>query len=272
MKPSIGIGFRKPLGDWLLQSSSAVTHLEITAEHFFGGGEDFLQTLSKKYDLFVHGLGLSLGTPGPLCKTTLRQFASVAQAAEAKWVSEHVAFSRTSDVDLGHLNPVPRTKESLSCLVDHAIEVSQYCGKPIVLENITSSLDPGGTIEETDFLNQLCENANCGLLLDATNLFINSKNLDYDPVAWLHRIDAHRIKQLHVVGYSEHNGVFHDHHSKPIQADLMELIKSIIDYADVEAITLERDDRLDETHEIDGELERLSKVVRKHSNSHSNDN
>ena len=260
----LGLGFRKQLGEWLSNRPQYVGNLEITAEHFFSGGESMLQTLSKEYDLFVHGLGLSLGTPGSLCEQTLESFARVAEIADAKWVSEHVAFSRTAEVDLGHLNPLPRTEESLAVMIEHTLEVSQRCNRPMVLENITASLDVGGTMNETDFLNRLCEGANCGLLLDVTNLFINSKNHGYDPGEWLRRIDSSRITQLHVVGYSEHDGVFHDHHSNRIQDDLMELIEDVLEYADVQAVTLERDERLEAIDEIETELQRLNEVIERH--------
>ena len=97
----------------------------------------------------------------------------------------------------------------------------------LILENVTSSLRIDGELTETEFLNQLCERAGCGLLLDVTNLFINAKNHGYDPRQWLREIDPSRIKQLHVVGYSLQAGRFHDHHSAPIQDDLMELIAEI---------------------------------------------
>ena len=261
MNSVLGIGFRQPLFQWLLSKPNYVGNLELTAEHFFDGGDDVLAKLAGQYDTFVHGLGLSLGTPGPLCQQTLDQFARVADSADAKWISEHVAFSRTQDVDLGHLNPVPRTEESLQTLVAHAIEVRERCNRPLILENITSSLDVGGAIEETDFLNRLCEQADCGLLLDVTNLFINSKNHGYDPVGWLKRLDASKIIQLHVVGYNLVDGVYHDHHCNPIQDDLMKLIQSVLEFADVQAVTLERDDRLDNTEEIESELARLQRSL-----------
>ena len=257
----LGIGYRKELQSWLSGSPRQVGNLEITAEHFFDDGHNTLRKLAADYPLFVHGLGLSLGTPGPLCEKTLRRFADVAAAADARWVSEHVAFTRTADVDLGHLNPVPRTQESLDCLVDHARQVAGRCGRPIVLENITSALDVGGEIEETDFLNRLCDGADCGLLLDVTNLFINSKNHAFDPLTWLHEIEPNRIVQLHVVGYSKQRDRYHDHHSAVIQDDLMELIAAVLDYADVQAVTLERDERLDQVDEIVSELSRLEKLI-----------
>ena len=253
----LGVGYRGELRDWLFGQPAEVKSLEITAEHFFDGGDDVLRDLSAIYPLFVHGLGLSLGTPGRLCEQTLDNFARVADMADAQWVSEHVSFTRSKEVDLGHLNPVLMNEASLSVLVDHAIEVAQRCNRPLVLENVTSSLQMAGDFSETDFLNQLCQRAGCGLLLDVTNLFINSKNHGYEASAWLREIDTNNIRQLHVVGYTLKNGRYHDHHSAPIQPDLMELVAEVLECCDVDAVTLERDERLDAIDEIRAELHRL---------------
>lgn len=261
---SLGVGYRQPLGDWLATTPPEVGCLEITAEHFFDGGERTLRSLSKMYPLFVHGLGLSLGTPGRLHQPTLKQFVRVAQAANAEWVSEHVAFTRTGEVDLGHLNPVPRTRESLRVITEHALEVAESCGKPLILENITAGLQVGGCFSETEFLNRLCEDAQCGLLLDVTNLFINGKNHGYDPAAWLHELDPRHIVQLHVVGYSKRGDEYHDHHSAPIQPEIMELVQAAVEYAPVKGIILERDERLEEVDEIASELRRLAKALENH--------
>lgn len=253
----IGVGYRRPFADWLATQPPSVGCIEITAEHFFDSDEKELKSLSDRYPLFVHGLGLSLGTPGPIDNTTLKSFAHVAKSANAEWVSEHVAFTRTDEVDLGHLNPLPFTEDSLEVVANHAMEVSRACGKPIILENITSELTIGGSLSETEFLNRLCDKANCGLLLDVTNLYINGKNHGFDPLAWLSEIDPHRIVQIHIVGFSERDGHFYDHHSACIQEELMDLLQAVMEYSPVQAITLERDGRLDDIEEINSELCRL---------------
>src|SRR5207237_818107 len=132
--------------------------------------------LSKDFSLFVHGLGMSLGTPGPLDKQRMEMFKSVVDRANPLWISEHVAFTRAGEIDLGHLNPIRASRESLQIVSDHAIELSEYCGKKLLLENITSHIQLPGEMSETDFLGMLCEKAHCGLLLDVTNLFVNSQN------------------------------------------------------------------------------------------------
>ena len=260
----LGVGYRGQFKDWIATRPAEVECLEITAEHFFDAGEQLLQELAGNYPLYVHGLGLSLGTPGPLDRKTLEKFARVARLANAQWISEHVAFTRTSEVDLGHLNPLPCSQQSLDVVVDHALELAEICDRKLILENITTELQISGNLSETEFLNRLCSEAKCGLLLDVTNLFINSKNHQFDAVQWLQEIEPQNIVQLHVVGYSKSRDRYHDHHSNTIQADLMELIETVVHYAPIQAVILERDQRMDEIEEISSELQRLLESIEKH--------
>ncbi len=254
----IGVGYRRELADWI--TPNAVECLEITAEHFFGRGEESLAALAEKYSLFVHGLGLSLGTPGDLDVPRLKSFARVAEVAGAEWISEHVAFTRTAEVDLGHLNPLLPSSAMAGVVADHARQVADYCGRPIILENITSHLKIEGECSETDFLNEICDRADCGLLVDVTNLFINSRNHGFDPLDWLNKIDAPRITQLHIVGYSLKDGRYRDGHGEPIQGELLELAREVLHRAPVKAVVLERDENFPEAAGMDSEWEKLRRL------------
>lgn len=262
----VGMGYRHELADWIDTGPSQVECLEITAEHFFDGGEDRLRSLARCYPLFVHGLGLSLGTPGPLDAATLDNFARIADIAEARWISEHVAFTRSDEIDLGHLNPIQPTRRVLDAIVEHAREVSQRCGRRLILENITSHLRLDGEMSETEFLNRLCEEADCGLLLDVTNLYINAKNHGFDPRTWLHEIDPRCIEQLHVVGYSRRGRRWQDLHAEPIQDDLYDLIHDVLAYTTVRAVIIERDQNFPPPAELEAELDMLREAVVRMSN------
>jgi hypothetical protein len=232
--------------------------VEITAEHFFDGGEPRLRDLARHFPLFVHGLGLSLGTAGPLDAATLEQFSRVARVAQPAWISEHVAFTRTAEVDLGHLNPLSPSEGALEILTSHARELIATCdGRPLILENITSHLRLQGDMTETEFLNRLCDRADCGLLLDVTNLFINSRNHGFDARAWLREIEPRRIVQLHVVGYTLSDGRYEDFHGQAIQDDLLDLVGEVLSYAPVQAVILERDANFEALDEIAADLRKL---------------
>ncbi|MFQ5732976.1 MAG: DUF692 family multinuclear iron-containing protein, partial [Planctomycetaceae bacterium] len=266
----IGVGYRHQLARWIESHPPELNFLELTAEHFFDTGEERLRRLAARYPLSVHGLGLSLGTPGPLDAETLKQFARVVEIAQPKWISEHVAFTRTQEVDLGHLTPVQPNRSTLNRLVEHARQLADHCERPLLLENITSYLRLPGEMDEPEFLNELCEAAGCGLLLDVTNLFVNSRNHRYDPVQWLRQIVPANIVQLHIVGYSFLDGYWQDHHDAPIQDDLWQLLERVLAYAPVQSIIIERDVGFPCENELRRDLRRLKEAMQHHGNDDGN--
>lgn len=258
----IGVGYRREMASWIRARPRGVSCLELTAEHFYRGDhEATFAALRRDYRLYVHGLALSLGTPGPLDARHLDQFTRVVRAVDPDWISDHIAFTRTRESDLGHLNPVPPTREMVRLLADHAREVADRCRKPLLLENITSYLKLEGDLTETEFLNELCARADCGLLLDVTNLFINSRNHRFDPLAWLRELDPARIRQLHLVGYAREGERYIDSHAEPIQPDLLELAAEVVRYAPVQSIVLERDEAIPDAAALDAEVAKLTALL-----------
>ena len=261
LERAVGLGYRPELAPWIATAPPEVECLEVVAEHFYDGGTEHLQELARRYPLFVHGLGLSLGTPGPLDPGDLERFRGVVEAARPRWVSEHVAFTRTPEVDLGHLNPVRPDARTLAVLADHARELADACGVPVLLENVTSHLRIEGELSEPDFLNALCERAECGLLLDVTNLHVNARNHRFDALEWLRAIEPRHVVQLHVVGYSESHARLEDRHAEPIQKELWQLLEAVCDHAAVQAVVLERDANFPAPEELAGELRGLRRTL-----------
>jgi len=259
----LGVGYRQALANWIASKPPQINCLEITAEHFFNDTKK-LKTLQRDYDLFVHGLGLSLGTPGPLDQSYLNRFVDICLTAQPLWISEHIAFTRSAEVDLGHLTPFPYTANALANFVDHAQQVKEACQKPLLLENITSHINIASPLSETKFINQLCEKAGCYLLLDVTNLWVNSRNHHYDAVDWLHEIQPEFIKQLHIVGYTERNGLFYDSHANNIQPALYTLTREVIKYSQVDSIIIERDNNFPPLSQITDELAALEHCFETH--------
>ena len=256
----LGVGFRAPLANWICSRPPEINCLEITAEHFFDR-PDKAGELRQSYPLMLHGLGLSLGTPGPLDQSYLERFAEVCRYADPDWVSEHIAFTKTQHVDLGHLNPIPYSNESLEYFSEHVIEVSERCNKPIVLENITSHINIKSPMRETEFMNRLCDRTGCGLLLDVTNLYVNSKNHAFDPMQWLIELQPEFIRQLHVVGYTMVNNKYYDTHGEAIQPEIYQLIEQVINYSSVSTVILERDQNFPDIRVLSSELQQLGKCL-----------
>ncbi len=259
----LGVGYRNELAGWIHSRPDEIDCLEVTAEHFFDHPERLVE-LKKMYPLFLHGLGLSLGTPGKLDSSHLQRFVDVCNIADPEWVSEHIAFTRSHAVDLGHLNPVPLTRSTLHCMIDHVLELKQACNKPVLLENIATHIQIKSEIAETDFINRLCEATGSGLLLDITNLYVNSKNHHYLATDWLSEIQSEYVRQLHIVGYTKKQDIYHDTHSAAIQTPILSLLETVLEFPGIESIIIERDQDFPPINELEAELRMIGAMCNVH--------
>lgn len=257
----IGLGHRPGLARWLSSGVSEVQCLELTAEHFFDATDDTISAVGARYPCSVHGLGLSLGTPGPLDADIVARYARVARLANACWATEHVAFTRADGIDLGHLNPIAPTRDNVALLTDHATTLHETTGLPVCLENITSALALEGDMREVEFLNALCDTPSIGLLLDVTNLWVNARNHGFDAFAWLCELRPGAVKQAHIVGYGEQHGRLVDDHRAPIQPELLDLLAAAADAQPIEAVILERDLDIPGPAELVSELARVRHAI-----------
>ena len=249
----VGLGYRPAFSDWIAASGEHIDGLELVAEHFYDKPA-LVDTLPERLPLAMHGLGLSLGTPGPLDQAYLAKFLDVCRRADRLWISEHLAFTRTADVDLGHLNPVAYTAQALAVFADHVAEIQDSSGKRLLIENITTQLQVAGYIPESVFMNRLCEQTGCGVLLDVTNLYINSRNHAFDASTWLRALDPGYIAQLHIIGYSHTSQGLEDRHAQSVQPELLELLGEVTRLAGPVPTTLEWDHNFPDAVELQSNL------------------
>jgi len=264
----VGMGYRDPLRKEILQYTDGIDFLEITADNFLQSPNTrwvFLDALRSRYTLIPHGLNLSLGSAEGLNREYLSELTELVQRVNPPWWSEHIAFTKAEGVEIGHLSPLPFNRESIDAFCDNVCEAQDRIETPLILENITYTVDlPWHEMEENKFLGELLDRTGCGLLLDVTNLFINSQNHGYDPVEFLKTIPAERIIQLHFVGGMMKDGKWIDNHSQNTQDDIFQLIDSVLQYAPVKGVILERDANFPPFTTITDELERARDLGRKH--------
>ena len=212
-----GLGFRLPFTEQVLAKADEVDFLEITADHFIGiteGRDRVFQRLREKFTLIPHGLNLSLVSAEGLNRDYLDQLKGIVDCVQPPWWSEHISFTQSGEVEIGHLSPVPFNMSGLDALCDN-IRIAQECiERPLILENITYTMQlPWNDIEEGEFLAELLDRSSCGLLLDVTNLYTNSVNHEYDPNRFLDQLPDDRVVQLHYVGGEWNDGKLIDNHS-----------------------------------------------------------
>ncbi len=263
----VGIGYREPFLGELFDCRSSIEFLEVTADHYFepiDSKEAELDLLATNFPLIPHGLAMSLGSAEGLDESYLKLYSELVDRLKPAWCSEHISFTRAGGIDIGHLTPVPKTDAALGVLHDNIARLQDSIQVPLILENVTDTIRyPTESYDGADFLCKLCDQNQVGLLLDVTNLFINSQNQRFDPVEFLRRLPADRIIQLHFVGGFIENGVWVDSHSRATQEPIWELIEQVVGLAVVKGMILERDENLPALRELTPELEHARAIVQR---------
>jgi len=265
--PNLGVGFgyRDVYRTDVFRNESEIDFLEITADHFFDPTPkttELLRLLSERFAIIPHGLALSLGSAEGLDRSYLAKLKKLVHQLDPPWWSEHIAFTRAGGIDIGHLTPLPKTKETLRVLRENIRIATEEIEKPLILENITQTISfPQDTLDEASFLGELVDENDCGLLLDVTNLYINSINYRFDPLDVLHRLPPDRIVQLHFVGYYDDGKTLIDSHAHSTNPEIWHLLEEVIQFANVQGAILERDEHFPPFPELLLELVQMRKIM-----------
>jgi len=247
-----GIGYREELRRNILACATQIDFIEIVADHFIGGGDEirWLHELRDAFTLVPHGLRLSIGSPR-LDRDYLNSIKRVSDASGSPYYSDHLAVTRASGVEIGHLSPLWFTEEALEIVKRNVLEVQEVLQKPLILENISYAFEiPDATMAETEFLGRLVEQTGCGLLLDLANLHTNATNHDFNPVSWLETLPLDAIVQLHIAGGYWHEGVLIDGHCEPVERGTWDLFETLATRVSIKACILEHDDRFPEDFSV----------------------
>ena len=264
-KLGIGIGYRDQYRTDIFRHADSIEFLEITADHFFGNNQrsnDLLELLTSRFPIIPHGLGLSLGSAEGLDRDYLKRFKKLVDQVDPPWWSEHIAFTKADGIDIGHLTALPKTKATLRCLKQNIEIAKASIDRPLILENITQTISFSfDTFDEASFLGEIVNENDCGLLLDVTNLYINSINYRFDAMNVLHRLPPDRIVQLHFVGFHREGELLVDSHGQATNVEIWDLLKEVVQYANVCGAILERDEHLPPFRELENELNQMRHIM-----------
>ncbi|MFF4317800.1 DUF692 domain-containing protein [Streptomyces sp. NPDC001568] len=261
-----GLGYRKELASDVATAGEAVDWLEVITEHYLFAPPDVRESLGalrRDRPLVPHGLELSLGSPEEPDPHYVQALAALVEEIDAPWFSDHVCFTRAGGVSVGTLTPLPRSRGVARNFARRAQAVQAAVGAPLILENITYHLDLPHPLTEAEFLTELMEHCDCGLLLDLTNLDINSRNHHYDVGEFLDTIPLERVVQVHLAGGIESaDGTARDSHSAPVPERVWQLLAELAGRTELRATLVERDqDFPDDFTELTAELARARRIV-----------
>jgi uncharacterized protein (UPF0276 family) len=264
-KLGVGIGFREQFRADVFLHRTDIDFLEITADHYLDARPNKLEELKllkEHFPLIPHSLELSLGSAEGIDEDYLEKVAKLVEFVEPSWFSDHICFTKSSGVKIGHLAPVPYTGEALKIFVKNISQVKKRINTPLILENITYMMRfPSSEMAEGEFITKLVEETDCGLLLDVTNLYINSRNHDYDWRKFLDELPLERVVQLHFVGLHKHQNLLIDAHADQTQSEIWEVFREVCARCDIKGAILERDENFPPFAEILQELETARELM-----------
>jgi len=188
---------------------------EVHICNYLGGGMNrtLLREISEHYPLSFHGVNLNLGGVEPLDADYLRRLKAVVNELQPALVSEHVSFGAHSGQYFHDLLPVPYTDEAVHHIASRIRQIQEVLERQVLVENISRYYSyEQSQLSESEFLGALCEEANCGLLLDINNAWVNQCNLGEDLWNFILGLPLERIGEIHLAGYSVQGGTLIDTH------------------------------------------------------------
>lgn len=174
----------------------------------------------------LHSVGLSIGSAEPLNKVYLEKIKKLDQQVHALHISDHLCWSSLNSQNSFDLLPLPYSKTSIDLVSDKIKEVEDVLSKPFLLENVSTYIKtPLDSMPEHEFINSILEQTNAGLLLDVNNVFVNSKNHDFDPYTFIDELDGDKVKQVHLAGHKDFGTYLIDNHGDFVSNEVWNLYK-----------------------------------------------
>jgi uncharacterized protein (UPF0276 family) len=258
---SAGLGLRRALLDELLGAEpGALDFLECAPDNWIGvGGRPgaALEELASRHTITCHGLSLSLGGPEPLDIDFLRRTRDFLDRHRVPLYSEHLSYC-SDDGHLYDLMPIPFTEEAVRHVSARIRQAQDALGRRIAVENVSYYAAPWQAMAEVDFVNAVLEEADCDLLLDVNNVYVNSINFGYDAREFLARMPSARIASYHVAGhYDQADDLKIDTHGANVKDTVWDLLAAAYRLHGVRPTLLERDFNFPPLRALLGEVARI---------------
>jgi uncharacterized protein len=266
----VGIGLRHRLLDETLKARNEIDWLEIISENYMGNGwkqrEILEQAQDKNFRVIPHGVALSIGSVDAIDEDYLEQLTDLFSTIKPMWFSDHLCFSSVDNVHLHDLLPLPFTWEAVDHVVERIQRVQQRFEIPLLIENISYYTQFGHKeMSEAQFISEILERADCGLLLDVNNVYVNFQNHQEDPIAFLNALPLERVVQIHIAGHTLVEDLIIDTHGEPVRSEVFDLLDYVLPKTAAKGILLERDSNIPDLPELLAEVAQIKQIVEKHT-------
>jgi uncharacterized protein (UPF0276 family) len=266
----VGLGLRWEFLDELLEQLPAgLDLLEISPENYVRRGgyfPDALARVRERYPILTHGLTMSLGGTDPLDEPYLRELEAFVSEVGSPWHSDHLCFGTADGRILHDLLPIVFTESAVRRVADRIKHARDTLRRPLAVENISYYLAPGHNhMGEAEFIARVCDAADCGLMLDVNNAYVNATNFGFDIDEWMRTVPLGRVVQMHVAGgewFEEGAGarVMIDTHGTDVPDPVLALFERVLARTGPVPVVLERDQAIPPLERLLAEVERLRAI------------
>jgi len=245
-----GIGLRRDHYVRILETSPKVDWFEILSENFMVAGGRPLEVLDgvrARYPLVMHGVSMSIGSTDPLRRDYLRELKSLARRVEPAWISDHLCWTGVGRRNLHDLLPLPYTPEVVAHVAARIREVQDFLERPMLIENVSSYMAfRDSSMTEWEFLAEIAERADCGILLDINNIFVSAFNHRFDARTYIDAMPIDRVMQFHLAGHSDYGTYLLDTHDHPVRDEVWDLYAYAVRRFGAVSALIEWDDNIPE--------------------------
>ncbi len=259
-----GLGYRRELREEIFAHKGEIDFVEIITDQFIHCGQSTseLENICNAFRVIPHGVGLSVGSVSPLDKSYLNAIKRISDLTGSPYYTEHLCVTRAPGIDIGHLSPLWFTRETLENTKRNVDYVQEYLGKPLVLENLTYLFDIlNEEMSQTAYFKELVHSTGCGVLLDVTNVYVNSANHGFDPLLFVGQMPLESVVQIHMAGARWINGLLIDGHHELVQEDSWRLLEKVSSESELKSVVLEHDEDFPEMGLLLQQLGRARKIV-----------
>ena len=253
----VGIGLRIPHYEHILSRKPTVDWFEIISENFLvdGGRQlDVLDQILAQYRVVQHGVALYFGSAEAPNREHLRRLKKLITRTKTPWLSDHLCWGSVDGTFSHDLLPMPYTHAAARRTAEKIRMVRDFLEVPIAVENVSSYTEfHVSEMSEWEFLSEVVELADCGILLDVNNIYVSSKNHTFNPYDYLDNIPHHRVAQMHIAGHTKFEKYLLDTHDHAPPDPVWKLYAHAIRQCGVTATLLEWDDKIPSFDEVHNE-------------------
>lgn len=268
----VGIGLRSPHVQQILTENLAIPWLEILVDnHLAQGGliPAQLQAICERYPVTLHSVGLSLGSTDPMNKNYIHDLIQLKQEHHIHWLSDHLCFTSNNGYQSHDLLPVPFCEQSIRTFVDNISRVQDLWGDRILVENVSNYLAfNSNEMTEIDFINEIAERADCFLLIDVNNLYVNHINHGTDTDDFISKLPLHRVKECHLAGYEDHGEYLLDAHNNHVSEPVWTLYEQLISMIPNTPTLIEWDNNIPSLETLLEEASSAEKIIHQFSGAY----